>query len=659
MSNKLLSGCPEKEKFNKFIDVANEKFGMNDVSFNFPRLILFLFYNLDKVQIEECLNGLGSNDHGLDAMVPDHENKKCYLIQFKSRKSYNENENKNAKKEWSDSLESVSRKFTSNCFTPTNKKLKEIYELLNNEYRDYDLVKKIYHMGHTSTEVENNNNNCEYIGLKDILDKFVSFYEIDNDESPEEVVFTINIDKAQGTEYNNKNEMIYFTPKARNGKSRKSLVFPINGRQIVDMIEKGSTILDRNVRGYLSQNNTVNKGIIDTALKTPEHFYFFNNGISITCDQITVSSSSAKDRDRKIILKKPQVINGAQTVNSLKVAFDRKVKELKKNKLSHTEAELKAKEYMDNIVVLCKIMESNKNSETAFAKDLTIFNNTQNKIKPTDFYSNKIEQKTLKESLEKYNIEYVIKRGVFLDNNFKDKDYQITINMDKLADIFISQNKLFPISKNVFVDEKEEEYKEIFGENGIRNAERVKEMAFTIYLNEYLTKNLKKIKENYNLLENLSSMKTENKESIFKKLEEDNFMKMTFSKLYVRDILDGKNVESKSILKNLSRFENSTLSFIFNNVIKNVYLKINDDEQVNAKLFFVEKMERKDYHSINNIVVSLMANVLKIYSHIIDEMLKIKNFIRHPRTKEMENLIISTLDEELSKMDEIKYLNGK
>ena len=44
----------------------------------------------------------------------------------------------------------------------------------------------------------------------------------------------------------------------------------------------------------------------------PEHFWYYNNGVTILSEKVTV-----KSRDKKIILRNPQVINGCQTISTI------------------------------------------------------------------------------------------------------------------------------------------------------------------------------------------------------------------------------------------------------------------------------------------------------------------------------------------------------
>ena len=69
-----------------------------------------------------------------------------------------------------------------------------------------------------------------------------------------------------------------------------------------------------NIRDYVGETAT-NKGIVDTAIKEPDDFVFFNNGVSAVATQIEENSEGNSLRCRRL-----SVINGAQTIRSLSKA---------------------------------------------------------------------------------------------------------------------------------------------------------------------------------------------------------------------------------------------------------------------------------------------------------------------------------------------------
>lgn len=75
----------------------------------------------------------------------------------------------------------------------------------------------------------------------------------------------------------------------------------------------GERLLERNIRRYLGlQGNRVNEGIQHTLLSsTPENFYFFNNGLTLTCNDF--SYNALQNRDYQVKVENLQIVNGGQT----------------------------------------------------------------------------------------------------------------------------------------------------------------------------------------------------------------------------------------------------------------------------------------------------------------------------------------------------------
>jgi len=84
--------------------------------------------------------------------------------------------------------------------------------------------------------------------------------------------------------------------------------------EIANLIERhGERLLERNIRRYLGlQGNRINKNISAT-LQSEErsNFYFYNNGITLTCDNF--SYNALQKEDYRVKIENLQIINGGQT----------------------------------------------------------------------------------------------------------------------------------------------------------------------------------------------------------------------------------------------------------------------------------------------------------------------------------------------------------
>jgi len=94
----------------------------------------------------------------------------------------------------------------------------------------------------------------------------------------------------------------------------ESWVFSMNGAAAADLYEKsGERLFARNVRGFLGSTD-INRNMEHTLYKEPEHFWYFNNGITMICDKAERVGHSGRDILR---VENPQIINGQQTTREL------------------------------------------------------------------------------------------------------------------------------------------------------------------------------------------------------------------------------------------------------------------------------------------------------------------------------------------------------
>lgn len=136
----------------------------------------------------------------------------------------------------------------------------------------------------------------------------------------------------------------------------------------------GPRILEANVRSFLSQTNTVNKGIRDTLREQPERFMAYNNGVVIVADEAHLDR--ALDGSPGIAwLKGMQVVNGGQTMAS--IFFTRK---------KYPGVDLSKVRVPAKIIVLRKTDEL---AEDALIADISRYANSQSAVKGSDHYANK------------------------------------------------------------------------------------------------------------------------------------------------------------------------------------------------------------------------------------------------------------------------------
>ena len=95
----------------------------------------------------------------------------------------------------------------------------------------------------------------------------------------------------------------------------ESWVFSMRGDAIADLYETGGRrLFARNIRGFLGEAVDVNRSMEFTLQTEAERFFYYNNGITILCDDAKKVSARGRDILR---VSNPQVINGQQTTRTL------------------------------------------------------------------------------------------------------------------------------------------------------------------------------------------------------------------------------------------------------------------------------------------------------------------------------------------------------
>lgn len=159
-----------------------------------------------------------------------------------------------------------------------------------------------------------------------------------------------------------------------------------------------------NLREHISQKN-VDDGIENTIKREKDNFWFYNNGITIGCEDFDIDGYVLK-------LYNFSIINGAQTTTKI------------------GESKLIDNEYDFDIV--CKVVKANDglNDESGFIMKISEASNSQKPIKARDLKANAREQKMLQNKCteNKNSLAIEIKRGVKPKNYYKVEKWQRVTN---------------------------------------------------------------------------------------------------------------------------------------------------------------------------------------------------------------------------------------
>lgn len=167
-----------------------------------------------------------------------------------------------------------------------------------------------------------------------------------------------------------------------------SWVFSMSAHEVGKMFDKtGIKLFARNVRGFLG-NTDINDSMLDTIKHEPENFWYFNNGVTIVCDNVKRVTEGGQDL---LYVDRPQIINGQQTTRTL-------------NDASPTDGSV--------LVKVIKIPRHAGDDEQydKLVNSIVRATNWQNHINPSDLVSNDYIQVLIQRGLRKLGYQYIRKK---------------------------------------------------------------------------------------------------------------------------------------------------------------------------------------------------------------------------------------------------------
>lgn len=154
----------------------------------------------------------------------------------------------------------------------------------------------------------------------------------------------------------------------------------------------GSKLFEKNIRQLLPASS-VNHVLVQTLVKNPSDFWYFNNGITAIASSVEKKPLGGNQTDTGIWeCKGFSVVNGAQTVGSIHAAFNENPDEVSKATVS---------------VRIIEIVDE----DDAFGLDVTKNTNTQNSVEKRDFVALDPEQDRIRKELKFDGIDYAYKSG--------------------------------------------------------------------------------------------------------------------------------------------------------------------------------------------------------------------------------------------------------
>ncbi|MEI7175995.1 AIPR family protein [Pectobacterium carotovorum] len=165
----------------------------------------------------------------------------------------------------------------------------------------------------------------------------------------------------------------------------------------------GNSLFSPNIRLFLGSTE-VNNGIVDSLIKSPDKFWYFNNGITVLCDDLKRKVIGGTKNDCAFLTCDGfSIVNGAQTVGAISSLKNKKLKNVQ---IEQDEIDSK----LGSARVPFRII-SLKNCNEDFGKDITQKNNTQNRIDKRDFISLDPNQERIRIDMLMEGVEYKYKSG--------------------------------------------------------------------------------------------------------------------------------------------------------------------------------------------------------------------------------------------------------
>jgi len=180
-------------------------------------------------------------------------------------------------------------------------------------------------------------------------------------------------------------------------------------RELTEFISKNRDyVFESNIRQWMQFKTTVNKGIRETLQNVPDKFFYYNNGITI------VVSNFEELENNSILLHAPQIVNGAQTSNSI----------VDRAKRTHN---------LDGSITVTIIRADDEEDQN----NITKYRNSQNSVRGKDLVSLMDFHKSIKSQLQNSGYFYEIQAGSF---DSKTKSQQSELKGDVIYNKYLPDN---------------------------------------------------------------------------------------------------------------------------------------------------------------------------------------------------------------------------
>lgn len=346
-------------------------------AYAFNYWVLSRIFSIDEELIPELITEY--SDKAIDCFVHFEDSKELYIVQNK----YYALDSAVARTDVADFLNTPISVLKNNNYSKSS----ELQNIFNRARDDSEYKIFLYFFATTQKESSDIKNmistfnsagqdlrcyiEAKYFGIKDIYELYYGKNYKEN----------INFTHPLGTL--NKGTFASLREEYGMDESYKAyyIVTPVSElyKMILAAEKKNYSIFERNIREYLG-SNPINNGIIETLKSDSErkNFMYYNNGITIVCEKIQTDYIDNSSRLRVLPLVNPQIVNGCQTVNSIKKVLEN---------LSENEV----REEYKNVYVMVKalvIEDMDDQKNITFYSNVVKYTNKQNAISDKAFVSN-------------------------------------------------------------------------------------------------------------------------------------------------------------------------------------------------------------------------------------------------------------------------------
>ncbi|WP_027938136.1 AIPR family protein [Anaeroarcus burkinensis] len=329
----------------------------------------------------------GSDDNGIDAIYYDERARLLYLVQSKWISNGNSEPNRGDVKKFIDGMRDLYDLKFDRFNDKVRAKQDEIKKAMSEPNTKCKVI--LVHTGKTELASHATQDFDDFLAEMNDTSEVVLFTKLNQKSLHDSLALGVTgdpIDISIGLKY-----------WGRILEPHKAFYGQVNGVEIAQWWETyRSRLFSKNLRGMLGETE-VNDEITKTLDSCPQHFWYFNNGITIVCDNAEKTMAGGADRDfGQFKCSNISIVNGAQTVSSIGKFGEKNIEKLKSA-------------YIPVRVISLQDCEPN------FGEQVTKTNNRQNRIDNRDFVSLDPEQNRIKTELAIEGITYHVARSEGVD----------------------------------------------------------------------------------------------------------------------------------------------------------------------------------------------------------------------------------------------------